>query len=669
MTDDLDIHAQAFREEAPIVPRDAARQIAIAKAAARFAPENSRAAQGSSPLARLKHRVGQFFERRLSMSTIRMQHIAMGGASLAALALVITVTAPLTYQKLDTISPAPEPEIALGGKQEAEETAKKRQDEGLVAQAPATTTPSVDAAKPLERQRILTEQDAAGIAAAPVAKGKIAVENMASRLPLPPAMADQQYYGYRDQGRDKFAEIKTNPVKVAAEEPVSTFSIDVDTASYGFVRASLNQNILPQKDAVRVEELINYFPYDYAGPESRDVPFKATATLMPTPWNPDTKLLHIGIKGFSLNGQEKPKSNLVFLLDTSGSMEEPNKLPLLVNSMKMLVETLSPEDTVSIVTYAGNAGTVLEPTKGKDKAKILAALDGLMAGGSTAGAEGIRQAYQLAERNFDKSGINRVILATDGDFNVGITDPEELKSFVERKRDTGVFLSVLGFGQGNYNDELMQTLAQNGNGNASYIDTLNEARKVLVDEAASTLFPIAKDVKIQFEFNPAQVQEYRLIGYETRMLNREDFNNDKVDAGEIGSGHTVTAIYEVTPKGKGGLVDPLKYGTAGTAGNTSGEWANVKIRYKLPAESESKLIAQPVSDSGAAPSTEAKFAAAVAGFGQLLRGGQYTKSFGYDDVIALAQAAKGADPFGYRAEFINLVRIAKSAQALEPLKQ
>src|SRR4029079_5925698 len=292
----------------------------------------------------------------------------------------------------------------------------------------------------------------------------------------------------------------------------------------------------------------------------------------------------------------KPRSNLVFLIDTSGSMDSPDKLPLLQNAMKMLVEALGPEDTVSIVTYAGSAGTVLEPTKAKDKAKILGALDRLMAGGSTAGAEGIRQAYQLAEQSFDKTGINRVILATDGDFNVGITDPEELKSFVERKRETGVTLSVLGFGRGNYNDEMMQTLAQNGNGNAAYIDTLNEARKVLVDEVNSTLFTIAQDVKIQVEFNPDTVSEYRLIGYETRMLKREDFNNDKVDAGDIGSGHTVTAIYEITPKdSKAKLIDDLRMAASETPEQAGGdEYGFVKIRYKLPGEKDSKLISEPV---------------------------------------------------------------------------
>ena len=465
------------------------------------------------------------------------------------------------------------------------------------------------------------------------------------------------------ENRDRFTDITSNPVKQVASDPLSTFSIDVDTSSYSFVRRSLMENVLPQKDAVRVEEMVNYFPYDYAGPTDRAEPFKANVSLMPTPWNADTKLMRIGIKGFSLEGQAKPHANLVFLIDTSGSMEEPDKLPLLLNSFRLLLDTLAPDDTVAIVTYAGSAGTVLEPTKASDKAKILAALDGLSAGGSTAGAEGIRQAYNLAERNFDKAGVNRVILATDGDFNVGISDPRELQDFVERKRQSGIYLSVLGFGEGNYNDELMQTLAQNGNGNAAYIDTLNEARKVLVDEASSTLFPIANDVKIQVEFNPAAVSEYRLIGYETRLLNKDDFNNDKVDAGDIGAGHTVTALYEMTPKGsKGQLVDPLRYGTAEQAGTPAGEYAFVKIRYKLPGEDKSRLITEPVTAADEKPDGEASFAAAVAGFGQLLRGGEFTKAFSYDDVIALASASKGPDAFGYRAEFINLVRLAKSAR-------
>jgi len=477
---------------------------------------------------------------------------------------------------------------------------------------------------------------------------------------------------YQDVGRDRFSEIKINPVKLVGEEPVSTFSIDVDTASYAFVRRQLNSGLLPQKDAVRVEELINYFEYDYPVPQDRSQPFKPTVAVYPTPWNEHTRLLHVGIKGYDIVPAEKPRSNLVFLLDVSGSMNSPDKLPLLKNSFAMLVDTLEPEDSVAIAVYAGAAGTILEPTRVKDKGKILAALDNLQAGGSTAGGEGIRLAYALAEMNYDKDAVNRVILATDGDFNVGITDRNELKSFIERKRKTGIFLSVLGFGQGNYNDALMQTLAQNGNGNAAYIDSLNEARKVLVDEAGSTLFTIAKDVKIQIEFNPARVHDYRLIGYETRLLNREDFNNDRVDAGDVGSGHSVTAIYEITPvESRERLVDDLRYQQSeGPAkGDAEGEYAFLKIRYKLPEEDTSKLITMPVTGDQAfalisAVPSDMRFAAAVAAFGQVLRNDPFTGEFGYDDILKLAEPARGTDHFGYRTEFLNLVRLAKIAKAM-----
>ena len=475
----------------------------------------------------------------------------------------------------------------------------------------------------------------------------------------------------QEQGRDRFEDIEPNQIKVTAEDPVSTFSIDVDTASYAFTRGALMQGVLPPKDAVRIEELINYFPYDYAPPADRSTPFATHVSVMPTPWNADTQLMRIGIKGYELAETEKPRSNLVFLLDTSGSMNQPNKLPLLKNAFRMLVQSLDADDTVSIVTYAGSAGTVLEPTKAQNASEILAALDRLNAGGSTAGGEGIRQAYRLAEANFDKEGVNRVILATDGDFNVGISNPEQLKDFVERKRETGVFLSVLGFGRGNYNDQLMQVLAQNGNGTAAYIDTLNEARKVMVEEAGSTLFPIAKDVKIQVEFNPATVAEYRLIGFETRILNREDFNNDRIDAGEIGSGHTVTALYEITPVGsEGRRVDDLRYQQNAAADGPLNEYGFLKLRYKQPDSDTSKLIQRPVTRADEAnPDSEARFASAVAAFGQLLRGGRHTGGYSYDDVIELATASKGSDPFGYRAEFVNLVRLAKSAAALPQQRQ
>lgn len=499
-----------------------------------------------------------------------------------------------------------------------------------------------------------------------------------SRAPTMEYMAPVPYIPHTPQAMPEtfdhaqFERTDSNPVKLVQQEPVSTFSIDVDTASYSVVRRALDNGYLPPKHAVRIEELINYFDYDYPVPESRDEPFQPTVALYETPWNADTMLMHIGIKGHDLPADApKPRSNLVFLIDTSGSMNSANRLPLLKQSFRMLLDTLHEDDTVAIVTYAGSAGIALEPTKAGDKRTILQAIDTLQASGSTAGADGIRTAYELAERNFDKDAVNRIMLATDGDFNVGITDRDQLKDYVERKRDSGIYLSILGFGMGNYNDAMMQALAQNGNGTAAYIDSLNEARKVLVDEAASILYPIANDVKIQVEFNPAAVSEYRLIGYETRQLRREDFNNDKVDAGDIGAGHTVTAIYELTPAGsKARLVDDLRYGDAHQAESEpktdAGEYAFLKMRYKLPGESTSKLITRAITKDDVHTldtlDDDIRFAGAVAAFGQLLRGDAYVGSFTYDDVLALATPARGEDAFNYRGEFLNLVRNAKVAQ-------
>jgi Ca-activated chloride channel family protein len=453
-----------------------------------------------------------------------------------------------------------------------------------------------------------------------------------------------------EENRDRIEDFKSNPVKSALEEPVSTFSIDVDTASYSFVRRSLKEGLLPQADTVRVEEMINYFPYDWRGPATAETPFNSTVSVMPTPWNANTKLI-----------------------DVSGSMDAPDKLPLLRSAFRMLVTKLRPDDTVSIVTYAGNAGTVLEPTKASDRDKILQAIDHLAPGGSTAGEAGIREAYRLAQQSFVKDGVNRVMLATDGDFNVGQTDDDDLKRLIEDKRKSGVFLSVFGFGRGNLNDQMMQTIAQNGNGAAAYIDTLAEAEKVLVEDASATLFPIAKDVKIQVEFNPQTIAEYRLIGYETRALNREDFNNDEVDAGEIGSGHSVTAIYEITPKDSPAQqIDDLRYGQA-TTNNQGGiansdEYAFVKIRYKLPNEDISKLITTPVTKANEIQSFDAagadqRFSVTVAAFGQKLRGESPTSDFGYDRITEIGNAARGADPFGYRSEFLSLVRLASALDA------
>jgi len=614
---------------------------------------------------------------------MRMTHALAGGASLAVLMLAVVTAAnlesiePFAWRRGSPPADSPDAKVA----EERSAAPFAASTEGDEAQRLAATPPEASAMNDLAAESGPLPAPARRLAAPPLElAGRIASSDSSV---LPPMLAAEPAAellpGYRDQGRDRFEAIETNPVRVTAEHPVSTFSIDVDTSSYAFMRAAINDGALPPDDAVRVEELINYFPYDYPGPATREEPFRATATIMPTPWNAETKLLHIGIRGFDIAPVERPRANLVFLIDTSGSMQEPNKLPLLVNSMRLMVDELQPEDKVAIVTYAGSAGTVLEPTAAAEKAKIMAALESLSAGGSTAGAEGIRRAYQLTRAGFDADGVNRVILATDGDFNVGITNVDELKGFVERERDSGIFLSVLGFGRGNYNDELMQALAQNGNGAAAYIDTLNEARKVLVEESTSTLFPIAKDVKVQVEFNPAKISEYRLIGYENRLLNREDFNNDRVDAGEIGSGHSVTAIYEMTPAGSvAELVDNLRYQSPAspTAGGQSGEYAFLRIRYKLPQEDTSRLIEAPVSaanevgaSEGGRAAREARFAAAVAGFGQLLRGGQYTRGFGYDGVVALAQANKGEDEFGYRAEFVNLVRLAGSAASMQRLRQ
>jgi Ca-activated chloride channel homolog len=480
-------------------------------------------------------------------------------------------------------------------------------------------------------------------------------------------------------GRDQFKSAPENAFKTVREAPVSTFSIDVDTASYSFMRASLNRNVLPQPASVRVEEMINYFPYAYAAPTSASEPFRTTVAVFPSPWSEGRKIIQVGIRGYAVQPATRPRANLVFLIDTSGSMEAPNRLPLVKQSLALLLSQLDANDRVAIVTYAGNAGTALEPTPASEKSKILGVIERLDAHGSTAGAEGIRQAYALAEQNFDANGVNRVILATDGDLNVGITDRNELKGFIERQRGKGIFLSILGFGMGNYNDALMQALAQNGNGHAAYIDTINEARKVLVEEATSTLIPIGKDVKIQVEFNPATVAEYRLIGYETRLLNRDDFNNDKVDAGDVGSGQTVTALYEIVPVGGPRVVGDLRYGdpsaqasgNATSPGTGAGEYAFVKIRYKLPKSEVSTLISTPI-DRGAeharfdeAP-VEARFATSVAGFGELLRGGRYTGTLSYDEVLRLASAARGDDPFGYRSEFLQLVRAAKTASAMRP---
>lgn len=509
--------------------------------------------------------------------------------------------------------------------------------------------------------------------------------------PPPPAMAppSPSYYAAEksadfgravaqplpgDVDRENYANTPINGVKVVAQEPVSTFSIDVDTASYSNVRRMLNQGYLPPKDAVRIEEMINYFDYGYDLPKSKEVPFETTVKVVPSPWAEGRQLMHVAVQGYDIKADSRPPLNLTLLIDVSGSMSAENKLPLAIKSLKMLVDQLGEKDHVAIAVYAGAAGAVLEPTSGADKGKILAALDKLSAGGSTAGGEGLRLAYNLAKQNFSKTSVNRVILLSDGDFNVGINNPEQLEDFVSRERESGVYLSILGFGGGNYNDLLMQKLAQSGNGMAAYIDTLNEGRKVLNDDLSGSMFSIADDVKIQVEFNPAKVAEYRLIGYETRILNKEDFNNDKVDAGEIGAGSSVTAIYEITPVGsKATLVDPSRYQPAPQPAGSSNEYAFLKLRYKAPGAKDSRLITRPITNADTVASLaqapeSTRFATAVAGYGSLLRGDPYiAKSFTWDSVIDLANGAKGADAFGYRAEFVQLARLAKTAQTQKGL--
>ena len=476
---------------------------------------------------------------------------------------------------------------------------------------------------------------------------------------------------YQDYGRENYQVFENNGVHWARQDPVSTFSIDVDTASYANVRRILNYGHLPNPNAVRVEELINYFKYDYPQSKNLVTPFSVYTEIGPSPWDVKRKLLHIGINGWQPDQQrDLPAANLVFLIDVSGSMQAPDKMELLKSAMKLLVEQLRPQDRLSIAVYAGSSGTVLAPTAGDQKATINAALDRLHAGGSTNGGAGIRLAYNLARQSFIDEGVNRVILATDGDFNVGTTDIAELERLVENERESGVALTVLGFGSGNYNDHLMQKIAQIGNGNAAYIDNINEARKVLVDELGATLNTIAKDVKIQVEFNPEVVESYRLIGYETRHLNREDFNNDKIDAGEIGAGHTVTALYELTLiDGDAGLVDPLRYGKQSAperaVRHDGVEIAFLKLRYKSPDAQVSRLIEHPLYwntmvDELAETSENFRFSASVAWLGQLLRHNNLIADVSYKNVIELAQTARGNDQFGYRSEFINLARTAQA---------
>jgi Ca-activated chloride channel family protein len=460
---------------------------------------------------------------------------------------------------------------------------------------------------------------------------------------------------------EEYQRIYDNSFQEAFSSPVSTFSIDVDTASYSNVRRFINSGTLPPPDAMRTEEMLNYFTYEYPQPTGEH-PFAVTSEVSACPWHPEHQLVMIGLQGKNIKAEELPPGNLVFLIDVSGSMAEPNKLPLLKTAFKMLVRQLREQDTVSIVVYAGKAGVVLEPTSGSDKAKILSAIDSLQAGGSTAGGEGIRMAYRIAKENYRKNGNNRVILATDGDFNVGVSSEGDLTRLVEEKRKDGIFLSVIGVGEGNLKDSKMMLLADKGNGNYSYIDNAQEAKRVMVGQLAGTLFTIAKDVKLQVEFNPAKVKYYRLIGYEKRVLDRQDFNDDQKDAGDMGAGQSVTALYEVIPAGSAenaGVADPLSYQRSEVV--PSDDLLHVKIRYKRPEEDKSILFDQRVSAGGGTglPSENFRFAAAVAEYGMLLRDSEFKGQASYRQALDLAESARGKDAEGYRSEFIRMVRLSQ----------
>lgn len=684
---DLDLEKLARRQPPAAGASSRAAALAAAMQAFDDAEKNATAAQGSAEGGRRS----SIFNRIWSPI---MNRRLLAGSALATL-LVVPVAGLVTYELVRNGTVALQTgqtdnaKIGAGAQKPSDETAQ-RQTENKKQEKVAVEQED-DAAALLNRERVaqptvaretnqsmadnraaepapLAESLDSEMAAVPqsLAVGGAANPTLTRRMAQPAATADSVIMPVPQENRERFASADPNPVKSVATDPVSTFSADVDTASYSYMRSALLGGSLPDPESVRVEELVNYFPYDWKGPETTEKPFNATVTVMPTPWNKGTELLHIGIKGFETVAAEQPSANLVFLIDVSGSMDEADKLPLLKSAFRLLVGKLKDTDTVSIVTYAGNAGVVLEPTAAKERQKILDAIDTLQPGGSTAGAEGIEMAYKLAQKGFKKDGVNRVMLATDGDFNVGPASDEDLKRLIEERRKSGIFLSVLGFGRGNYNDGMMQALAQNGNGTAAYIDTLAEAQKTLVEEAGSSLFPIAKDVKFQIEFNPDRISEYRLIGYETRILNREDFNNDKVDAGDIGSGHRVTAIYEVTPKGSPAVLnDPLRYGEAvDTSASGDGEIAFLKMRWKKPDSDTSELVTMPVTDKNAvsaidAASPDVRFSVAVAAFGQKLKDVPALQDYAYGSILGLAEAANGDDPFGYRAEFVKLVRLAE----------
>ncbi|PCH75185.1 MAG: hypothetical protein COC12_01525 [Rhodobacteraceae bacterium] len=646
MNDDLDDLKSAFNAATPAPDPD------VRAAHLALAQKNFAALQGSRDDARqtsVAPKRGLFTGVAKMFSTMPTKGALTATTALAAVGLIVILPdwsqAPIpSLPKPVVVQDAAEPDL----RSEIAESQEGAMNDAVL-NAPVNA-PVVAPAMAPPAPLALSEP-------APVVGGFAAGQLARKRAPGP--IYDQELRS-QEADTEAYPDADQNPLKITAETPVSTFSIDVDTASYARVRASLMAGQLPPEGAVRVEEMINYFPYDYPAPDADGAPFRPTVAVTGTPWNPDTQLVHIAIQGRNPVVENRPPLNLVFLIDTSGSMQSANKLALLKQSLALMLPKLNASDQVAIVAYAGSAGQVLAPTIATDRAAILAALDNLSAGGSTAGQAGLQQAFAVAEGMAGDGEVTRVILATDGDFNVGLSSPDALKKFIADKRDTGTYLSVMGFGRGNLDDATMQALAQNGNGQAAYIDTLSEAQKVLVDQFTGALFPIANDVKIQVEFNPANIAEYRLIGYETRILRREDFNNDKVDAGDIGAGHSVTALYEVTPVGSPAqLSDPLRYQTADAA-TPSDELGFLKLRYKLPGEDQSALIEVPIRAIETPASTEMQFAAAIAGFGQLLVDSPYMGDWGYEQAIDLANAGRGDDPYGYRAQAVRLMRLAKS---------
>lgn len=649
MTDDLDDLKAAMRAATP-APDPARRAAHIALAEKNFA-----ARQGSQKSPRQtfdRPKPGLFKGVRKMFQSLSLKGAMTATTALAAVGLVVflpQINVPGEHPKAEL-----RPLSLDASSSSSHEDAPAAPAEGAFAPVPAPAPAIVSTERAPSIAMPADMLLGRALQSAPKAKARKAESRIA-----PLAQADQIAVPGRDG--ETYPDVASNPLKITAEDPVSTFSIDVDTASYGIVRSYLGNGQLPPSKAVRVEEMINYFPYDHPAPEAGEAPFRPTVAMGATPWNPDTLLVHIAIQGERPVVADRPPLNLVFLIDTSGSMNQPNKLPLLRQSLSLMLGQLTEQDRVAIVTYAGSAGQALAPTVATDRAAIMGALDDLRASGSTAGQAGLQQAYALADEMARDGAVSRVLLATDGDFNVGLSDPDALTGFIAKQRDRGTYLSVLGFGRGNLDDATMQALAQNGNGTASYIDTLSEAQKVLVDQLSGALFPIADDVKIQVEFNPARVAEYRLIGYETRILRREDFNNDRVDAGDIGAGHSVTALYEITPVGSAArLSDPLRYQSA-TQGDPEAELGYLKLRYKTPGASDSILIETPITQGQISP--DMQFATAIAGFGQLLKGANYLGDWGWDEAIAMATQARGVDAFGYRAEAIRLMRLAQSLSA------